>query len=189
MEKKNTQLILEDNSNKILEVYFEILSLKNLFRQGWLKKGVDKKFCESVADHSFSTTMLAWFIAEEYLPLLDVSKIIKYSLIHEIGEIYVGDITPDDNISDNEKNKQELDAVKIVFRKLKNGSKYIKLWEEFENTENEEAKFIKQIDKLEMAFQAHFYENKLDLDLQEFKSSTIAVLGEKILKDLLRSLE
>ena len=85
MEKKNSKLVLEDKSNEILEVFFEIQSLKNLFRQGWLRCGVEKKFCESVADHSFSTTMLAWLIADEYLPELDLVKILKYSLIHAIG--------------------------------------------------------------------------------------------------------
>ena len=188
MEKKNSKLVLENKKNEILEVFFEIQSLKNLFRQGWLRCGVEKKFCESVADHSFSTTMLAWLIADEYLQELDLVKILKYSLIHEIGEIYAGDITPEDNITDSEKYELEIASVKKVFSKLKHGDKYIKLWEEFENAENKEAKFIKQIDRLEMAFQAHFYENKLDLNLQDFKNSAKSVLKEEVLKDLLQSL-
>ena len=189
MEKKNSKLVLENKSNEILEVYFEIQSLKNLFRQGWLKKGVEKKICESVADHSFSTTMLAWLIADEYLPELDLVKILKYSLIHEIGEIYAGDITPNDNITNNEKYELEITSVRKVFNKLKHGSKYIKLWKEFENAENKEAKFVKQIDRLEMAFQAHFYEKKLNLNLQDFKDSAKSVLTDEVLKDLLQSLE
>jgi len=189
MKKKNSKLVLEDNSNKIIEAYFEVLSLKNLFRQGWLKKGIDKKFCESVADHSFSTAMLAWLIADEYYPDLDISKVIKYSLIHEIGEIYAGDITPDDNITDNEKFELEITSVKRVFSKLTNGDRYIKLWEEFEHSKNKEAKFIKQIDRLEMALQAHFYEKKLDMNLHDFKNSAKSILKDKILKDLLQSLE
>ena len=189
MEKKNSKLVLENNDNKILEVYFEIQSLKNLFRQGWLKNGIDKEFCESVADHSFLTAILAWLLADEYFPDLDMSKVIKYSLIHEIGEIYTGDITPDDNMSEKEKYELELASVKRVFGKLKNGNKYIKIWEEFENAENKEAKYIKQIDRLEMAFQAYFYENKLDLNLQNFKDSTKKILTESILEKLLKSLE
>ena len=189
MEKKSSKLVLENKSNEILDVFFEIQSLKNLFRQGWLKNGVKKKFCESVADHSFSTTMLAWLIADEYLPELDLVKILKYSLIHEIGEIYAGDITPKDNISDTEKYELEIAAVKTVFGKLKHGDEYIKLWEEFENAENKEAKFVKQIDKLEMALQAHFYEKKLDIDLNEFKNSAKSVLKNEILNDILQSLE
>lgn len=189
MEKKNSKLVLEENKEKILEIFFEIQSLKNLFRQGWLRCGVEKKFCESVADHSFSITMLAWLIADEYLPELDIIKILKYSLIHEIGEIYAGDITPTDNLTNAEKYELEITSVKKVFSKLKHGDKYIKLWEEFENAENKEAKFVKQIDKLEMAFQAHYYEKKLDLSLQDFKDSAKRVLRDEVLKDLLRSLE
>ena len=188
MEKKNSKLVLENNKEKILDVYFEIQSLKNLFRQGWLKKGVKKKFCESVADHSFSTAMLAWLIADEYFPKLDLVKILKYSLIHEIGEIYAGDITPEDNITDSEKYELEIAAVKKVFGKLKNGDKYITLWEEFENGGNKEAKFIKQIDRLEMALQAHFYEKKLGLDLEDFKDSAKKVLTDETLIKLLEDL-
>ena len=79
--------------------------------------------------------------------------------------------------------------MKKVFSKLKHGDEYIKLWKEFENAENEEAKFVKQIDKLEMALQAHFYERKLDLNLQDFKDSAKKVLVDKVLKDLLQSLD
>ena len=189
MEKKNSKLVMENKSNEIIEVFFEIQSLKNLFRQGWLRCGVEKKFCESVADHSFSTTMLAWLIADEFLPELDLVKILKYSLIHEIGEIYAGDITPEDDITNAEKYELEIASVKKVFSKLKHGDKYIKLWEEFEHSENKEAKFIKQIDRLEMAFQAHFYEKILDLNLQDFKDSAKSVLKDEVLKDLLQSLD
>jgi len=189
MEKKNSRLTLESNSNKLLEVFFEIQSLKNLFRQGWLKRGIEKKYCESVADHSFSTTMLAWLLAEEYFPELDQVRILKYSLLHEIGEIYAGDITPKDNISENKKYELEIASVKEVFNKLKNGEKYIKLWQEFELAENKEAKFVKQLDKLEMALQAHYYENKLDLNLNDFKDSAKKVLIDDVLHELLKSLE
>jgi len=189
MEKKNSKLTLEANSNRLLEVFFEIQSLKNLFRQGWLKKGIDKKYCESVADHSFSTAMLAWLIAEEYFPELDLSRILKYSLLHEIGEIYAGDITPKDNISENEKYELEIASVKEVFSKLKNGEKYIKLWKEFELAENKEAKFVKQLDKLEMALQAHYYESTLDLDLHDFKESAKKVLTDEVLKEFMLSVE
>ncbi|MDP8202577.1 MAG: hypothetical protein P9M11_10625 [Candidatus Tenebribacter burtonii] len=64
MEKKNSKLVMEYKSNEILKVFFEIHTLKNLFRQGCLKKGVEKKLCENVADHSPSITMLTWLIAD-----------------------------------------------------------------------------------------------------------------------------
>jgi len=189
MEKKNTKLVLENNSNSLLEVFFEIQSLKNLFRQGWLQNGIAKKHCESVADHSFSTTMLAWLLAEEYFPEFNLTKVLQYSLIHEIGEIYAGDITPSDKITDSKKYELESNAVKKVFNKLTNGDKYIKLWEEFELAENKEAKFVKQLDKLEMALQAHYYESTLDLDLHDFKESAKKVLTDEVLKEFMLSVE
>lgn len=189
MKKKISSYKHEKAKDKIVEVYFEILSLKNLFRQGWLQHGIEEKYCESVADHSFSATMLAWLIAEEHQPELDLSKVIKYSLIHEIGEIYTGDIIPGDNVSVCMKYTMESEAVKKVFAKLENGEKYIKLWEEFEEGSNKEAKFVKQIDKLDMALQAHFYENKLNLDLDDFKRSTMKILQDEKLKQILEELK
>lgn len=172
-------------NHDILDVYFEIIELKNLLRQGWVKAGLDKNKCESVADHSFSTSWLAWLIAEKDYKYLDTNKIIKLSLVHEIGEIFVGDITPHDEVSAKQKYEMEYQAVKKVFSKLSNGKMFIDLWLEFENQTSDEAKFVKQLDKLDMALMANFYKKISPINKQGFISSAKkAITDEKLLNFL-----
>lgn len=89
---------LNKEVSAIIEAYFEINHLKQLYRQGWLQRGVPPHLCESVAEHSFCVTLLSLFLADAYFPELDKSKVICMSLLHDIGEIYAGDLTPLDNV-------------------------------------------------------------------------------------------
>lgn len=109
------------SKDSILLTYFEFNHLKNLYRQGWLRAGISKGECESVADHSFGVALLSIFISEQYFRDLDIKKTIKMALLHDFGEIYGGDITPHDNISEVDKAKIEEKSVKKVLLKLKKG--------------------------------------------------------------------
>ncbi|WP_016879782.1 HD domain-containing protein, partial [Chlorogloeopsis fritschii] len=59
----------------IIEAYFEFNHLKQLYRQGWLRHGIEPKYCESVAEHSFGVALLALFLADEYSLDLDKTKV------------------------------------------------------------------------------------------------------------------
>lgn len=166
--KRLTNYIKKTNKHPILELYLELVHLKQLFRQGWLKRNVAKEFGESVADHVFSVCVLSFLIAEEYFPELDPYKVLRLALIHDIGEIYAGDITPVDGVSLEEKRQLELAAVKKVFSKFSKSTEYIGLWQEYENQSSEEAIFVTQIDKLEMGLQALVYEHHGHTQMSEF---------------------
>lgn len=184
MEYKDKMVALESD-NQIVLVYLEIAHLKNLFRQGWLQSGIDRSKCESVADHSFMTAILAWMIAEQSEQKLDLEKVLKMSLLHEVGEIYGGDITPNDQLGINEKFLIELDSMKKVLTKFPNSEVWCELWQEFERGKSSEAKFVKQIDKLEMALQAYIYEQNRDLDLKGFYKSAAKVIDSPEIKAIL----
>lgn len=168
----------------VMEALSEILSLKMLFRQGWIQQGVQKEFCESVADHSFSTAMMGWILAREYFPELDENKVLQMAMVHELGEIYAGDITPRDNVPLDSKHQMEEASIHRVMDKLPVSAELIALWEEFEEGSSPEAVFIRQIDKLEMAFQAVHYEKATNLDLQIFLDYTDKVITDEKLKSL-----
>lgn len=91
--------------------------------------------------------------------------------MHELGEIDDGDITPHDGV--NEKNKHALEekGIRKIFSKLYDGDGYIDLWLEFDENKTPEARFVKQIDKLEMAMQAAVYAKQYKKDLGEFDRS------------------
>ena len=146
--------------NDILSFYMKYNQLKNIYRQGWLKVRIGLKHkdkCESVADHSFSVALLALTIIEKEKLPLDAFKCIKMGIIHELGEIYTGDYTPYDNITKDEKQKKEKEAIQKVLNTIDKDNDFLELWEEFEKEETEEAKFIKNIDQLEFLLQACAY--------------------------------
>src|SRR5687767_10188734 len=63
-----------------------ISGLKFTFRTGWLDRGVPPASTESVADHSFRMTLLAWLAALEGEPALDADRVLKLALIHDLAE-------------------------------------------------------------------------------------------------------
>lgn len=187
MSAKNSNPVFhlkEKNASRLLEVLYEINHLKQLFRKGWLRS-ISPEKCESVADHTFGMAMMTWLLADHFSPELDREKVLKLSLIHDIAEVYAGDTTPDDGLTPEEKNARELAALKKIFSGFPNGDSYIALWKEFENGSSAEARFVKQIDRLEMALQAGVYEHQHDIDLQEFFDSAAQSIHAPALKGVL----
>lgn len=154
--------------DKRLEIYYKLMDLKKLYRQGWLKKGLSKEQCESVADHSFGTAILAMLLAPDDL---DRNRVIELALIHEAGESIIGDITPHDNISAKEKQIREKEAVKTLFSDFDDAEYYLNLWNEFEFGKSKEAEFVRQLDKLEMALQSQSYQATKGFDSSDFIAS------------------
>ena len=184
IKNKHTKSLLTEKTHPIIELFFEFAQLKNLYRQGWLDKGVSELDCETVADHSFGVALLGYIIAEEYRQDLDPQKVMKLGLFHDLGEIYAGDITPRDGLNSKDRFTKEHCAVEKVFSHLPNPEKYINLWLEVEREETPEAKFVKQVDRLEMALQANLYERMNYHNLDEF----FLYVKERITSDELRSI-
>lgn len=173
----------------IVEAYFEFSHLKQLYRQGWLQRGIPPERCESVAEHSFGVAVLALLLAETAFPQLDACKVLRMSLLHDFGEIYAGDLTPADGVERAAKYALEQRAVQRVMEKLPNGSTYIALWEEYEAGNTPEAQLVRQIDRLEMVLQASVYEHQNLSNLAEFFESVRPVLEAQPLHHIFQSLE
>lgn len=133
--------------------------LKDVKRTGWVLEGVEN--AESVADHTWRMGLLVMLLADKSL---DKEKLLEMNTIHDLGEIGIGDIKWESGkkvISDPKmKHKDELSVMKRIFDEYPYGNKYIGLLNEFNEQKTPEAKFLKQIDKLEMAIQALEYEQK-----------------------------
>ena len=175
-KQANPQILLSKHSPApLLEIFFEINHLKQLFRQGWLRHLAPAQ-CESVAEHTLATVLMAWMLADALFPELDRERVLMLALLHDLGEIYAGDITPADAVSAGEKHRRESAAVRRIVRKLPRGGRYLALWEEYESGATAEARLVKQVDKLEMALQACIYEHQHGLNLQEFLDSAATAL-------------
>jgi putative hydrolase of HD superfamily len=181
--------LLEDlQADPLIRTYYEFNHLKHLYRQGWLQHGVPPEVCESVAEHTFATAVLALILAETHFPELDACKVLRLALLHDFGEIYVGDLTPRDRVQAKEKQEQERHAVQRVFAKLANGERYTHLWEEYEQGESPEARFVREVDRLEMAFQASVYRQLGQTDMEDFFASTGEVVQRQPLRKILKAL-
>ena len=147
----------------IFRLYGYILKLKKLKRRGWLLRNIRDP--ESVADHSFSVSMLTLVMAEKLK--LDTEKCLMMALLHDIGESEIGDITPDDKES-SRKDKIEKKAVEDIAEKT--GLIFIsEMWNEFSESKTKEAKLVHDMDKIEMLLQAVAYEKEnQDKNLDEF---------------------
>jgi len=150
----------------------EILGLKDVLRAGWVRAGIESP--ESVAAHSWGMSMLALKIAPKEL---DLARVLSLCIVHDIPEVRVGDLTPHDDISN--KAKDELRAMTEM------APEWVGLFEEYEQGQTPEAKFVKQLDKLDMALQAEIYQTKFGISLDEFIESARLRIDDEVLKSLL----
>lgn len=166
-----------------IAVYRQIMNLKGLFRQGWLKQGISAEVCESVADHSFGTALLALLLCP---PELDASRVVQMAILHEAGESLIGDITPHDGVSETDKRAREEAAVLQLFAPLPDGDKWLELWRDFEYGNSAEGRFVQQLDKLEMGLQAQQYAQLIDADTRGFITSARKVISHPALTGILQ---
>lgn len=173
----------------IVEVFYEFSQLKSLYRQGWLRAGVPKEQCETVAEHSLGVAVLALFLADAHFPELDRNKLLRMALLHDFGEIHAGDIVPG-RMSLESKHELERASVERVFAHLPDGQEDLAIWEEFEAGKTAEARFLREIDRLEMSLQASIYEREgLGGDLSAFYESTDRTLSTAELRELFAGLQ
>ena len=147
----------------------EWLSLKHVLREGWVRAGVESP--ESVAAHSWGMSVLAMHLCPENL---DRMRVLEMCLVHDLPEIDVGDLTPHDDTSTKSEDEH------LAMNRL--APQWIDLFEEYEAGLTEEAKFVKYLDKLDMALMARIYEDSQNLDLSEFIASAQEFIGETNLK-------
>lgn len=107
---------------------------------------------ESVAEHSWRLTMMAYFMQDEF-PEADIDKVIKMCMFHDMGEAITGDIpafekTSADSDHENNVLDELLDTLPQPYR-----TELKELFAEMEALETLEAKIYKALDKLEALIQ------------------------------------
>ncbi|KAH9479859.1 5'-deoxynucleotidase HDDC2 [Psilocybe cubensis] len=111
---------------------------------------------------------------------LDISKCVMMALVHDLAEAQVGDIAPREGIPKAEKHRLESEAMHNIVHDMLHNSpaaqKINALWMEYEDGKSPEAKFVKDLDRFEMASQALEYEKNHGANLQPFFDSSIPKL-------------
>ena len=152
-----------NNIDKVIRFIKEIENLKSVTRTAWTKTGRR----ESTAEHSWRLAMLLMVLSDDFKDL-DIDKAIKMSLVHDLGELYDGDIS--DKLQNDNDNKAEMEE-KAMRRMLtilpENLAENIyDLWKEYNECSTKEAKLVKAMDKLETIVQHNQGENPEDFDYE-----------------------
>jgi putative hydrolases of HD superfamily len=110
---------------------------------------------ENDAEHSWHLAMMTLVLAEHSDRPIDVLKVLKMVLIHDIVEIDAGDTFIYDTTKSHTNTDEELIAAKRIFGLLptEQAEEFIAIWEEFEAGETDEAKFARSMDRLEPLLQ------------------------------------
>ena len=165
---------------KTLDFFLDVGRLKGKKRRGWIINRIRNS--ESTAEHIFRMAIISWVLSKK--KRLDVKRVLKMALVHDLCEVYAEDITPYDPLlgDDAKENnrilkswpkfsiKQKKDNIKWHAKvdrqgmlKLLSGlprdlrREMITSWEEFEQGNSREAKFVRQVDKFENFLQGMEY--------------------------------
>ena len=140
----------------IYKYFKELNKLNTIIRTGWLNRNVPLERLESVGEHIFTMALLSLATIDKYELNLNIEKVLKMILIHELGEIDVGDIALPTGNQIIEKYEGELKGVKRICSVL-DESWMLDLWLEFEEKKTEEAAFVYKMDKLQAVMQSRYY--------------------------------
>jgi putative hydrolase of HD superfamily len=151
--------------------------LKRLPRSGWLLAGVPQ--VESVAEHSFATALLAYYIsaivnqdpgAQGLAGPLEVGRVLSVALLHDLAESSLTDLPRRTTrlLGDEVKYAAEERALAHIFAGAAAADSYRALWAEYRSAATPEARLVHDADKLEMLFQAFGYEQAGHRNLGEF---------------------
>lgn len=130
----------------LLNFMVEVEKLKSVLRQ---TKPVGQDRYENSAEHSWHVSLMALLLKDYADEKIDINRVIKMLLIHDLGEIEAGDTIVYDAESTHLK-QQEASAVKALFSMLPQimAEELNSLWLEFESGESKDAKFAKAIDRV-----------------------------------------
>lgn len=140
----------------IYNYFKEINKLNETIRTGWINRKIPLKRLESVGEHTFTMALLALSVIDKYDLELNVEKVLKMILIHELGEIDVGDIALPNEEQAKKKYIGELNCVNRICDVL-DEKWMLDLWKEFEEKKTKEAIFVYKMDKLQAVIQAKYY--------------------------------
>lgn len=139
----------------------EAEQLKSVVRTAWTSTGRR----ESTAEHSWRLALLAVSLSD-FFPDADLKKVLIMCLVHDLGELYEGDISAALMPDQKEKYDSEYKAVHEVFSLLpdKKSAELLAVWQEYNANETDEARLVKALDKAETIIQHNQGKNPADFD-------------------------
>ena len=157
--------MISDRLKSQIEFLLEADKMKSLYRQTYIihdesrgdsmrefEGDTDKfKRRENDAEHSFHLALFAMTLAEHANVPVDVLKVMKMVLVHDIVEIDAGDTYCYDTLGYETKREREVRAADRLFGILPKDQEreYRELWEEFERMDTPESRFAAALDRMQ----------------------------------------
>ena len=181
-------------ARELLEALQIAERLKDATRHCYTKNGRH----ESVAEHSWMMTLMAYFMKDEF-PKVDMDKVIRMCIIHDLGECFTGDIPTFDKTKAHEVNEENLLYSWVRTLPENYANEMIALYEEMAERKTIESQIYKAIDGLEALIQHNIsdlstwipkeYElNKTYADDKVAFSEYLTELREEIRKDTMKKI-
>ncbi|RKP57377.1 HD domain-containing protein [Cohnella endophytica] len=134
----------------------EIDKLKTVLRKTFI---MDRSRHENTAEHSWHVSLMAVLLLEHANePSLDLHRIIRMLLLHDLVEIDAGDTFAYDTVGYQDKEERENAAAERLFGILPEDQRdeWMTLWREFEDGETPEAKYAAALDRLQPVIHNHY---------------------------------
>ena len=148
-----------DELRQVVEFLQGAERLKDVTRTAWTSEGRR----ESVAEHTWRLCLLAMLL-EGAFPGVDLARLLKICVVHDLGEAIGGDISA--TLQDGSKAESERADLLTLLAPLPDGlrKEITALWDEYEAAASPEARLAKALDKIETILQHNQGKNPPDFD-------------------------
>ena len=138
----------EERLKKQLEFLVEIDKMKNVLRRTLI---VDGSRRENDAEHSWHLAMLAMVLEEYSEREINISRVVRMCLVHDLVEVYAGDTFAYDEKGYEDKLARETAAADKLFSMLptEQGEEFRALWREFDEAQTADAMYAAAMDRLQ----------------------------------------
>ncbi|EGQ7848395.1 HD domain-containing protein [Vibrio parahaemolyticus] len=133
---------------KQLALLIELDKLKSVLRRTRVKSAEGR--LENSGEHSWHVALMAVLMEEHANAPVDICRVMKMLLIHDVVEIDAGDTFVYDTAASKEQAEKEIKAAERLFGMLSTdqGQELLALWQEFEAAQSDDAKYAKALDRL-----------------------------------------
>ncbi|ENJ1690736.1 TPA: HD domain-containing protein [Vibrio parahaemolyticus] len=137
-----------DRLEKQLALLIELDKLKSVLRRTRVKSAEGR--LENSGEHSWHVALMAVLMEEHANAPVDICRVMKMLLIHDVVEIDAGDTFVYDTAASKEQAEKEIKAAERLFGMLPTdqGQELLALWQEFEAAQSDDAKYAKALDRL-----------------------------------------
>lgn len=152
--------MVQDRLRQQIEFLVEIDKLKTVLRRSYLSADPDRH--ENSAEHSWHVMVMAAVLQEHCPASIDINRVFKMLLIHDIVEIDAGDISVYKRQNSKAIAEKEKNAAGRIFGLLPPDQRqgFLELWNEFEARSTADARFARAVDRLEPLIQNYYTQGK-----------------------------